>query len=313
MIIWSRECLGNPVTSSVPLRQSRTLAGSDAERRQAPPHRAPEARRRRRPSPSWRPASTSPTPRCASTSKRSRRSGSSSGSTRRRRPSVRGRPPVRWRLTHPGRRAVPRPPRRPHRRADRLDPRGRRRGGPRASPGRARPPPARGVPDGAPRSGRQQRAGPGAAPRRPAQRRGLPGRGRPDEDGGMLLVEHHCPVCDAAQLPGPVPVRARAVPGGPGRRRHGGADPAPAVGRPALCLPDHRSSSLSSRSAHNAYFRRRGLTRPHDQRSSGGSSLGPTWASSHAVIGLASRHRPSTRSLALAVCNQAAPATPARP
>ena len=79
-----------------------------------------------------------------------------------------------------------------------------------------------------------------------------------DDDGSLVLVEHHCPVCDAASsLPGPVPDRARAVPGGPGRRRHRGADPAPAVGRPALCLPHHRVfvGWLLVASLHNAYFR----------------------------------------------------------
>ncbi len=179
-----------------------------------------------------------------------------------------------------------------------------------------------GLPEGAPRSCRQLGAGPGAPPGRGAQRRGLPGRG--EVGRGRVPRAGRAPLPGVRRgvgLPGPLPDRARAVPGG------AWATTSPSSGSSTCCRATSAVPTASPRLRRRPPLALRlapsrcapqcvlplvgGRTAAsHRQRSSGGSSLGPTWASSHAEMGPASRHRPSTRSLALAVCSQAATGHP---
>ena len=227
---------GQGLASEIRLR----CAGGPAHRRQASHHRPAEAGRHRRPRPSWPRSSGSPTPPCASTSRRWRRTGSSSG-RRRRRPSGRGRPPVRWQLTPLAGELFP------DRHADlTVELIGSIRealgddGLDKVLEARAAGP-ARRLPQGTPRSGRHARARAGAPPGRRPQRRGLPGRG--------ARRRRRQPPARRAPLPGVrgrrAPARACAAPSWSCSRPRSATTSSVErvqhllVGRPALRLPHH--------------------------------------------------------------------------
>ena len=178
-----------------------------------------EARRHRPPRPSWPRTSASPTPPCASTSRRSRRTAWSSGRPRRH-PSGRGRPPVRWQLTPLAGELFP------DRHADlTVELIGSIREalgddgldkviGARSTSQLAA------YQQGPPRPGHDAGAGPGAPPGRHPQRRGLPRRGASTARTAASCSSSTTARCATR----PAPARACAVPSSSCSRRVLGDD-----------------------------------------------------------------------------------------